>query len=220
VAPLELRPKPNARLKVLCVGAHSDDIEIGCGGLILQLLGGRPRVEVDWVVFSADAQREREARRSAAAFMRGAARQRVFVHHFRDGFLPYQGGDVKETFEQLKGAVNPDLILTHCRNDRHQDHRLLSDLTWNTFRDHFILEYEIPKFDGDLGAPNCFVPLGRATCSRKVKYLTSLFGSQRDKHWFAPETFLSLMRLRGMECRAASGYAEAFYARKVVIAWR
>jgi len=216
---LEFR-RSNTPLTILCLGAHSDDIEIGCGGLILDLLGARRRVDLHWIVFSATAEREREARRSAALFLRGAARQRVEVHRFRDGFLPYQGGEVKETFERLKRSVNPDLILTHCRDDRHQDHRLLSDLTWNTFRNHFILEYEIPKFDGDLGAPNCFVPLSRATCRRKVKFLTTVFGTQRDKHWFAPETFLSLMRLRGMECRAAAGYAEAFYARKVVIAAR
>jgi len=202
---------------VLCLGAHSDDIEIGCGGLVLHLLARR-RVELDWVVFSAAAAREREARRSATLFLRGAARQRVAIHRFRDGFFPYDGGDIKNTFEELKGEVDPDLILTHYRDDRHQDHRLLSDLTWNTFRNHFILEYEIPKFDGDLGAPNCFVPLRRSACMRKVKYLKAAFGTQRDKHWFCAETFMGLMRLRGMECRAAGGYAEAFYARKLVIA--
>jgi LmbE family N-acetylglucosaminyl deacetylase len=207
-------------LRVLCVGAHSDDIEIGCGGLILDLLAEQRRVELDWVVFSASAAREREARRSAALFLRGAARQRVSVHRFRDGFFPYDGGNIKKAFEELKVDVAPDLILTHYRDDRHQDHRLLSDLTWNTFRNHFILEYEIPKFDGDLGAPNCFVPLRRSACMRKVKYLKAAFATQRDKHWFSPETFMALMRLRGLECRAAEGYAEAFYARKVVIANR
>jgi LmbE family N-acetylglucosaminyl deacetylase len=169
-------------------------------------------------VFSATAAREREARRSAALFMRGAARHRLAVHRFRDGFFPYDGGTIKQTFEDLKARVAPDMILTHYRDDRHQDHRLLSDLTWNTFRNHFILEYEIPKFDGDLGTPNCFVPLKRSACMRKVKYLQAVFGTQRGKHWFSSDTFLSLMRLRGMECRAADGYAEAFYARKLVIA--
>jgi LmbE family N-acetylglucosaminyl deacetylase len=215
--PLELQ-RPAAPLRILCLGAHADDIEIGCGGLILDLLAVRRRVDVEWIVFSSTPEREREAHRSAALFLRGAARQRVAVHRFRDGFLPYEGGDVKEAFEELKRLANPDVILTHYRDDRHQDHRLISDLTWNTFRNHLILEYEIPKFDGDLGAPNCFVPLKRSICLRKVKYLTRAFGTQRDKHWFTPETFLSLMRLRGMECRAAGGYAEAFYARKVVIA--
>jgi LmbE family N-acetylglucosaminyl deacetylase len=215
---LNLQRRTNAPLRVLCVGAHSDDIEIGCGGLILDLLGRNRRVEIAWVVFSAAVSREREARRSAALFLRGAARQRVAIHRFRDGFFPYDGGDIKQVFEDLKAEVTPDLVLTHYRDDRHQDHRLLSDLTWNTFRSHLILEYEIPKFDGDLGTPNGFVPLKRSTCARKVKYLNAVFGTQRDKHWFSKETFMGLMRLRGMECRAPEGYAEAFYARKVVIA--
>jgi LmbE family N-acetylglucosaminyl deacetylase len=205
-------------LRVLCLGAHPDDIEIGCGGLILNLLAAGRRVEIDWIVFSATAAREREAHRSAALFLRGAAGRRITIHRFRDGFFPYSGGDIKKTFEDLKSRIVPDIILTHYRDDRHQDHRLLSDLTWNTFRNHFILEYEIPKFDGDLGTPNCFVPLQRSACMRKVKYLNAAFGTQRDKHWFSADTFMSLMRLRGMECRAADGYAEAFYARKVVIA--
>jgi LmbE family N-acetylglucosaminyl deacetylase len=215
---LAVHQRTKAPLKVLCLGAHSDDIEIGCGGLILDLVARRRRLELDWVVFSAAAAREREARRSAALFMRGAAFQRVAIHGFRDGFFPYEGADIKDVFEELKTRVAPDLILTHYREDRHQDHRLLSELTWNTFRNHFILEYEIPKFDGDLGAPNCFVPLKRSACARKVKYLNRAFGTQRDKHWFSDDTFMALMRLRGMECRATDGYAEAFYARKVVIA--
>ena len=215
---LDIQAKANTPLRVLCLGAHSDDIEIGCGGLILDLIKRRRRVELDWIVFSAPTARQREAHRSAALLMRGAARRNVAVHGFPDGFFPYEGGRIKKTFEKLKGDVAPDLILTHYRDDRHQDHRLLSDLTWNTFRNHFILEYEIPKFDGDLGAPNCFVALTRSTCARKVKHLSTVFGTQRDKHWFSEDTFMALMRLRGMECRAANGYAEAFYARKVVIA--
>ena len=214
---LEFQRQSNARLKVLGLGAHSDDLEIGCGGLILHLVKQR-RVEFDWVVFSAVAARAREARRSAALFLRGAAGHRVATHGFRDGFFPYDGGEIKKVFEELKDHVHPDLILTHYRDDRHQDHRLLSELTWNTFRSHLILEYEIPKFDGDLGAPNCFVPLKRSACVRKVKYLNTVFATQRDKHWFSEETFMALMWLRGMECRAADGYAEAFYARKLVIA--
>jgi LmbE family N-acetylglucosaminyl deacetylase len=214
---LDFLRRRNAPLKVLCVGAHSDDIEIGCGGLILDLLADQRRVEFVWVVFSAAGGRAHEARRSAALFLRGAASQRLAVHGFRDGFFPYEGGRIKNTFEALKAACSPHLILTHSRDDRHQDHRLLSDLTWNTFRNHLILEYEIPKFDGDLGTPNCFVPLKRSVCLRKVKYLNAVFASQRDKHWFTADTFMALMRLRGLECRAAEGYAEAFYARKVVI---
>jgi len=205
-------------LRLLCLGAHSDDIEIGCGGLILDLIARNKRVEVDWVVFSAGREREREARRSAAMFLRGAREARVAVHHFKDGFFPYEGAEIKSIFEELKANVNPDLVLTHYRDDRHQDHRVLSDLAWNTYRNHLVLEYEIPKFDGDLGSPNCFVPLARSVCSRKVKYLHAAFGTQRDKHWFSEPTFMGLMRLRGMECRSPHGYAEAFYGRKVVLA--
>ena len=208
--------KGRGPLKVLCLGAHSDDIEIGCGGLILSLLAGPRPVGVTWVVFSASRDREREARRGATAFLKGAASTDVIIHGFKDGHFPYEGAAVKAVFESLK-AVNPDLVLTHYRDDRHQDHRVLSDLAWNTFRDHFVLEYEIPKFDGDLGQPNLFVPLDRATAARKAKYLTRVFGTQRDKHWFSSETFLGLMRLRGMECRAPGGYAEAFYSRKTTL---
>jgi LmbE family N-acetylglucosaminyl deacetylase len=208
--------KGRGPLKVLCVGAHSDDIEIGCGGLILSLLKRRRPLHVTWVVFSGSREREREARRGAAAFLKGAARTSVIIKQFKDGHFPYEGTAIKAVFESLK-PVNPDVVLTHYRDDRHQDHRVLSDLTWNTFRDHLVLEYEIPKFDGDLGVANCFVPLDRATCVRKVKHLQAVFGTQRDKHWFSDETFMALMRLRGMECRASSGYAEAFYGRKVVL---
>jgi LmbE family N-acetylglucosaminyl deacetylase len=203
-------------LRVLCVGAHSDDIEIGCGGLILQLLRGKRPVDVDWVVFSAHGPREAEARKGAQLFLRGARKSRVVIHHFRDGFFPYDGAQVKEAFETLKTS-KPDLVLTHYRHDRHQDHRVLSDLAWNTFRDHLVLEYEIPKYDGDLGSPNCFVPLDRAVYERKVKNLQTVFGTQRGKHWFDVDTFRGLMRLRGVESRARSGYAEGFYGRKTVL---
>jgi LmbE family N-acetylglucosaminyl deacetylase len=209
-------PKTAGALRVLCLGAHSDDIEIGAGGLILKLIReSKVPVDVDWVVFSALPKREAEARHSAALFLKGARRKRVTVKQFRDGFFPYDA-KVKRVFEALK-PLTPDLVLTHYRHDRHQDHRVLSDLTWNTFRDHLILEYEIPKFDGDLGSPNCFVQLDKATCEQKVNFLNDAFGTQRDKHWFTAETFMGLMRLRGMECRSRPGYAEAFYVRKAVI---
>ena len=204
-------------LRVLCIGAHPDDIEIGCGGLLLSLIGHLRKVHIDWVVFSAAGRRVVEARRSARLFLKNTERSRIRLHRFRDGFFPYQGAEIKKVFERLKTGVAPDLVLTHYRDDRHQDHRVLSDLTWNTFRDHWILEYEIPKFDGDLGSPNVFVPLDKATCELKAQYLNQAFGSQRDKHWFTPETFMGLMRLRGMECRAPGGYAEAFYSRKAVL---
>jgi LmbE family N-acetylglucosaminyl deacetylase len=206
-----------APLRILCLGAHADDIEIGCGGAILQTIAQHKSVDVDWVVFSAHAARAREARRSAGLFLRRARHKQIIVKQFRDGFFPQESGGIKEYFEQLKSELTPDLVLTHYRDDRHQDHRLLSDLTWNTFRDHCILEYEVPKYDGDLGTPNCFVPLERHIWIRKLKYLHAVFGSQRDKHWFTDETFRGLMRLRGMECRASDGYAEAFHARKLVL---
>jgi LmbE family N-acetylglucosaminyl deacetylase len=208
-------PRGQKPLRLLCLGAHSDDIEIGCGGLVLWL-AARRRIHVDWVVFSASGQREREARRGARLFLQKAASRNVVTKAFRDGFFPYDPG-IKETFEELKRETTPDLVVTHYRHDRHQDHRVLSDLAWNTWRDHLVLEYEIPKFDGDLGSPNVFVPLDRETCERKARHLTAAFGSQRDKHWFSAETFLGLMRLRGMECRAPGGYAEAFYGRKLVL---
>jgi LmbE family N-acetylglucosaminyl deacetylase len=215
--PLRLPSDSRIPLRVLCLGAHSDDIEIGCGGTILSLLSGHPSVEVVWVVFSADPRREKEARKSSRQFLRRARRATVVVEAFRNGYFPYVGAEIKDCFERLKREVHPDLIFTHCREDRHQDHRLLWELTWNTFRNHMILEYEIPKYDGDLGSPNVFVPLTRAQGDRKVRYLLSNFVSQRDKHWFAPETFRGLMRLRGMESCSSSGYAEGFYVRKAVL---
>jgi LmbE family N-acetylglucosaminyl deacetylase len=205
----------NEPFRVLCLGAHSDDIELGCGGLLLRLIQERRRVDVDWVVFSAPGKRAAEARKSAALFLRGAHRAKVRLHRFRDGFFPHEGAAIKTIFERIKAGPAPDLVLTHYRDDRHQDHRVLSDLAWNTFRNHWILEYEIPKYDGDLGTPNVFVPIDEPTARRKVEHLERSFGSQRDKHWFTAETFLGLMRLRGMECRAPNGYAEAFYGRKV-----
>jgi LmbE family N-acetylglucosaminyl deacetylase len=214
---LNLHAASDGRFRVLCLGAHADDIEIGCGGFLLRLIRAVPQIEVDWMVFSASGRRAGEARRSAALFLNGTRRPRVTVARFRDGFFPYDGARIKRLFERLKRRPSPDLVLTHYRDDRHQDHRLVSDLTWNTFRNHWILEYEIPKFDGDLGIPSCFVPLDAETCALKMTYLHQAFGSQRDKHWFTAETFMGLMRLRGMECRAPGGYAEAFYSRKAVL---
>jgi LmbE family N-acetylglucosaminyl deacetylase len=209
--------RPGGELKLLCLGAHSDDLEIGCGGLLLSLLEQGQALDVNWIVLSGDGGRDEEARSSANILLKGVRRKRVTVEQFRDGFFPSDNGEIKAAFERLKRDVAPDVILTHYRYDRHQDHRVISDLTWNTFRDHCILEYEVPKYDGDLGRPNVFVPLDRATCARKVSHLERAFGSQRDKHWFSAETFLGLMRLRGVECRAPSGYAEAYYGRKVLL---
>ena len=199
--------------RVLCLGAHSDDIEIGCGGTLLKLAQERPDMEVTWVVFSGEGKRRGEARRSAETFLTGFKRAKIITKEFRASFFPYQGEKIKAFFETLK-YVEPDLVFTHYRCDRHQDHRVLSDLAWNTWRNHFILEYEIPKFDGDLGVPNVFVPLDQSFCDKKVEYLCRFFQTQGNKHWFAPETFFGLMRLRGME--SASTHAEAFYVRKLI----
>jgi LmbE family N-acetylglucosaminyl deacetylase len=201
---------------ILCLGAHSDDIEIGCGGTILRLIDAYPQARVSWIVFGAIGERAREARESAEEFLSKAGEKRILVKGFRDGFFPYIGADIKEFFEQLKQQVNPDIIFTHNRNDLHQDHRLLAELTWNTFRDNFILEYEIPKYDGDLGSPNIFVHLDTATRQEKLDILMRHFATQADKHWFDEKLFLALLRIRGMESRAPDGYAEAFYGRKLI----
>lgn len=203
--------------RVLCLGAHSDDIEIGCGGTVLALLERHDNVAVHWIVFSSNEVREREARDSAEAFLAGAREKQVVVKRYRDGFFPFLGAQIKDDFEALKKQFNPDLVLTHYRDDRHQDHRLISDLTWNTFRNHFVLEYEIPKYDGDLACPNFFVPLAQSVCSRKVQILIDSFKSQGQKQWFDEETFLAILRLRGMEANAATRFAEAFYCRKAVL---
>ena len=205
-----------SRPKILCLGAHSDDIEIGCGGAVLRLAEQYPNCLFHWVVFSALGGRAVEAQRGATLFAGKNAVQAPLLKEFQDGFMPFMGREVKALFEELK-SISPDLVFTHHRNDAHQDHRLISELTWNTFRDHFILEYEIPKYDGDLGHPNLFVPIGYEMCEQKVRYLMDAFESQRTKRWFQPETFFGLMRLRGMECNAPSGYAEAFYCRKLVL---
>lgn len=202
-------------LKILCLGAHSDDIEIGCGGAILRLAQQYPNCVFHWVVFSAIGVRAAEARLAAELFAGSALRGPV-LKAFQDGFMPFIGAEVKTVFEELK-SISPDLIFTHTRNDAHQDHRLLAELTWNTFRDHLILEYEIPKYDGDLGHPSVFVPLESELCERKVRYIMDTFQSQRSKRWFKSETLFSLLRLRGMECNAPSGCAEAFYCRKLIL---
>lgn len=215
--PLKLGDRTGGPLQILCLGSHPDDIEIGCGGTILRLVRDLPESIFHWVVFCANGPQAAEARQAAAQFTGGRGLRGPLLKTFRDGFLPFEGAEVKEALEQLKQTVSPDLIFTHNRRDAHQDHRLVAELTWQTFRDHMILEYEIPKYDGDLGAPSVFVPLSRELCLEKVGYIMEAFRSQHEKHWFREDTFLSLMRLRGMECAAPSGYAEAFYCRKVVL---
>ena len=213
--PLELRRPGGRALEVLTIGAHADDIEIGCGGTLLYLAGGGFPLHVTWVVLSAAGVREQEAVGSAAAFLKDVGQTTIVLKAFRDGFLPWVGAEVKEVFEGLKGEVAPDLVLIPRREDAHQDHRLVAELTWNTFRDHLVLEYEIPKYDGDLGSPNLFVPLPIGVCERKVELLLDGFPSQHDRSWFTPDTFWALLRLRGVESNAPSGFAEAFHCRKM-----
>jgi LmbE family N-acetylglucosaminyl deacetylase len=207
---------PEGRLDVLCVGAHPDDIEIGCAGTLLKLMEQRTVSEVCWVVLSGKGERAAEARASAEALLDGVPSQ-VIVRDFPDGFFPYQGERIKDFFEELKADLAPDVVFTHQRADLHQDHRVSCELTWNTFRDHLILEYEVPKYDGDMSAPNAFVPLEEHIRERKIDHLLEYFGSQRSKRWFQEDLFSSLLRLRGMECNSPTSYAEAFFCRKAVL---
>ncbi|MBZ5679324.1 MAG: PIG-L family deacetylase [Acidobacteriia bacterium] len=204
-------------LEILCLGSHSDDIEIGCGGTVLHLAEQYPGSRFHWVVFNAVGVREAEARRAAELFVGRDHLQGPLLKSFQDGFMPFSGAEVKAIFEEMKQNVSPDIIFTHNRKDAHQDHRLIAELTWNTFRDHLVLEYEIPKYDGDLGQPGVFVPLSQEICQKKIRFIMDSFQSQSSKRWFEESTFLSLMRLRGMECNSPSGYAEAFYGRKLVL---
>lgn len=216
---LQASPGERAALHVLCLGAHSDDIEIGCGGTLLATLASHPCVHVRWVVLSGVGCRGEEAQRSADRILERAASANVTIGHFRDSFFPYIAAEIKEFFEQLKAEPGgaPDVIFTHHGRDSHQDHRVVSELTWNTFRDHFILEYEIPKYDGGLETPNMFVPLDAPARQAKLGVLMDVFATQRDKRWFTEATFEGLMRLRGVECASPTGYAEGFHARKTTL---
>jgi LmbE family N-acetylglucosaminyl deacetylase len=214
---LELSSPKDRPLKILCLGAHSDDIEIGCGGAMLRLSDENEHIEVLWVVLSADEQRAMEARSSAAHFLSRAKKKEVRVEGFRDGFFPYDGGKIKEYFEGLKKSFAPDLIFAPYREDFHQDHRLVSELTWNTFRGHFILEYEVIKYDGDLGRPNVYIPLGEGVCAKKIDIILRSFRSQGRRNWFTEDAFSAILRLRGIEINTEQKYAEAFYGRKICI---
>lgn len=202
--------------RILCIGAHSDDIEIGCGGTMLRLLAQHPNVSVLWVVLGGNEAREVEARTSAARFLAGAGASDIRVQKFRDAYLPFMGEQVKEFVESLK-SFEPDLIFTHRKEDAHQDHRLLGELTWNAFRNHCILEYEVPKYDGDLGHPNVFVPLDEAVCRRKIELLMEGFPTQAGRQWFTADTFWAMLRIRGVECNSPTSFAEAFACRKLLI---
>lgn len=212
---ISLRLPPNPR--ILCLGAHCDDIDVGCGGTLLLLSEIHPQLQVRWIVFASIPERADETRASAKRFL-GKCQSSVEFHPFPDSFLPYHGADVKRVFEGLKNDPSPDLIFTHYGKDAHQDHRLVSELTWNTFRDHAILEYEVPKWDGDMGQPNVFLPLSERFVNKKVEYLLESYRSQREKHWFDADTIRGLMRLRGVESRAPERFAEAFYGRKLAVA--
>ena len=202
--------------RLLYIGAHSDDIEIGCGGTVIELANRYPDAQVKWVVLSSEGSRHQEAESAAEALLSGLPEPVISIEDFRGAYFPSEAAAIKDYFEALKSFA-PDAIFTHCREELHQDHRIVGELTWNTFRDHLILEYEIPKYDGGLGSPCVFVPLSRDSVDRKIDLLMRVFESQHDKKWFTPETFLGLMRLRGIECNATSGYAEAFYSRKLVL---
>jgi LmbE family N-acetylglucosaminyl deacetylase len=202
---------------ILCLGAHCDDIEIGCGGTILRLMQENPKLNFHWVVFSSSPRRKREALAAARLFLGTAVRSRVVIRNFRDSFFPHEWKGLKEFFESIRKRFQPDLIFTHYRSDLHQDHRVISDLTWNAFRDHFVLEYEIPKYDGDLGSPNFFVDLDEAVCARKIHNITASFRSQAGKQWFTEDTFRALLRIRGVESNAEGRYAEGFYCRKALV---
>jgi LmbE family N-acetylglucosaminyl deacetylase len=203
--------------KILCLGAHCDDIEIGCGGALLKLLRTMKDVHVYWVVFSSDARREKEALKSANDFLKSLKKKKIVIKRFRNSFFPYCGAEIKEYFEQLSKEFSPDIIFTHFRNDLHQDHRLISELTWNTYRNHLILEYEIPKYDGDLGSPNFFVQFDETIRLEKIGKIMKYFKSQGDKAWFTRDTFSSILRLRGMESNAPGKFAEGFYCRKIIL---
>jgi LmbE family N-acetylglucosaminyl deacetylase len=203
--------------QVLCLGAHADDIEIGCGGTVLKLVSMYPDADFHWVVLSAAGIRKEEAESSGGRFLRDAGSKTIEFRSFRDGFFPYVGADIKDFFEDLKKRVDPDIIFTHHGQDLHQDHRLVSELTWNTFRDHVVLEYEIPKYDGGLGSPNLFVSLTGQERRRKIDLLLTEFPSQAAKKWFDAATFDALLRLRGVESNSPSGYSEAFHCRKLTL---
>lgn len=202
-------------LKILCLGAHCDDIEIGAGGTLLKLFNEYEIEQVIWIIFASNEVRKAEAIKSAEMFLSGVSNKKIIVNTFRDGYFPFQGTEIKEYFEEIKNEISPDIIFTHYRNDRHQDHRLISDLTWNTWRNQFILEYEIPKYDGDLGIPNFYVELNKDYISNRNKILIDSFISQQSKHWFDEATFNALSRIRGLE--SATLFAEAFYVRKLIL---
>jgi LmbE family N-acetylglucosaminyl deacetylase len=209
-------PSKDKTFHVLCLGAHCDDVEIGCAATLMKLIKDLPRIKFSWIVFSSTEERAKEATNSAQQLLKGAESSEIEILNHRNGYFPYYGTKIKDSFENLKSRIQPNLIFTHYRNDLHQDHRLIGELTWNTFRDHWILEYEVPKYDGDFGSPNFFVPSHIDKMNKKIDVLLDCFKSQKHRSWFTRSTFESLMRLRGVECNSESGFAEAFYSRKTI----
>jgi LmbE family N-acetylglucosaminyl deacetylase len=207
----------NKEPKILCLGSHADDIEIGCGGTILKFVEQVPQAQFLWVTFSGTEERFKELSQSAKCFLKNSNSSSVVTYKFRESFFPFVGAEIKECFEKIRKDFSPDIVFTHCKGDAHQDHRLISDLTWNTFRNNFILEYEIPKYDGDLGQPNLFVHLDASSVNRKIKFILDSYSTQKEKQWFSEETFRSILRLRGIESNSESKYAEAFQCRKIVV---
>ncbi len=216
IMPLAFQPEDGETLNVLCIGAHSDDIEIGCGGTILRLAEDYS-IDVTWVVLGASGRRRQEAQGSVSDFLKSASNTSVKITEFRNSYFPYDGKEIKEYIETVKSTCNPDIIFSHHGEDLHQDHRFVAELTWNSFRDHLILEYEIPKYDGGIGSPNFFVPLSEETYQRKIDLIMKYFESQKSRSWFTPDTFKAMLRIRGIECNSPSGYAEAYYSRKIVV---
>ena len=208
---------PDRAPRLMFIGAHCDDIEIGCGGTVIELLRRFPDASVHWVVLSSEGERKQEAQSAASAMLRGIKNCKVTIKGFRGAYFPSEAPAIKDCFEEIKCISSPDVIFVHNRKDLHQDHRIAGELAWNTFRNHVILEYEIPKYDGDFGSPSVFMPVSAAAMKRKIALLMRVFKSQHNKQWFTPETFQGLMRLRGIECNSPSGYAEAFYSRKLVL---
>jgi LmbE family N-acetylglucosaminyl deacetylase len=213
---LQLGKPDGDGLSLLCLGAHCDDIDIGCGGTLLALIERYRGVRVTWIVFSAPPERERELRASARHFLHGASSETVLTHNFRDGFFPAYYGAIKEAFESLKSLPAPDVIFTHHRADLHQDHRVVAELTWNTFRNHLVFEYEVPKYDGGLVTPAVYMALSPVQAERKIEILMESYASQRRKRWFTADTFRALMRLRGIEAAAETGWAEGFHGTKLL----
>lgn len=214
--PLKLTNKKEG-IKVLFLGAHCDDIEIGCGGTILRLADEYPIIQAKWIVFTSTPEREREARQSAESFLHNVKTKEIIIHKFKDGFLFHTAAEIKKLFEEVKKTFHPDIVFTHYCRDMHQDHQLISNLSWNTFRDHFILEYEIPKYDGDLGNPNFFIRLDKPCVETKIRFIIKHYATQSEKHWFDKEIFQSMMRIRGMGCASKTKYAEGFYAKKILL---